>query len=74
MTTYPRMPKAIWGYGFRPFFLGAGALAALTHSLVGRVTGVGDAAGDGLAAEPVWQVLYLEPSICTRSPSGRPPP
>ena len=25
----PRMPNAVWGYGFRPFFLGAGALAAL---------------------------------------------
>jgi uncharacterized protein involved in response to NO len=25
----PRIPKAVWGYGFRPFFLGAGALAAL---------------------------------------------
>lgn len=23
------MPKAIWGYGFRPFFMGAGVLAAL---------------------------------------------
>lgn len=23
------MPNAVWGYGFRPFFLGAGALAAL---------------------------------------------
>ena len=25
----PSMPKAIWGYGFRPFFLGAGTIAAL---------------------------------------------
>jgi len=25
----PWNPKAVWGYGFRPFFLGAGALAAL---------------------------------------------